>query len=484
MVKFQTIRQKARIILHSEDAMKTTNMNNIIPIRAEPIRFDGSTGTNVDIATVGNADRLHIFNHRLNNNDAVVYTNTGGTVVAPLVNNTTYYVIFVSDNIIQLSATTAGGNPGAPIDFTSVGTGTHTLTRTTLFNGSSDTVVSNTENSITIANHRLLSGDLIQYNTTGTAIAGLTNNRYYYVIKVDDNIFKLANSFQEATGLDITPIDLTAVGVGATHNIREIVSFDSSGSPTVDLVNERINIPAHNLNTGDMVLYQCDTQGYVAGTTIGGLVDNLYYYVIATDPDSIRLAHTKAQATSAIPVPINIVSVGTGSNHSFTRIVLEPIPVCTNYRFKLNSLPFDMNDKCRLAVQYFDYVRNYKTTNCKAVGSVYLKSIMPSNTYTSQSSSYGTLALPINFIDSFSYQNNDIENNSMPLPGNIDQILQNNFDVFIDSKKRNFSNQSINGFIDEDAWSMSLIIYEMDELEVITHELDTKVKNSINPRLV
>ncbi len=56
MVKFQTIKQKARIILNSNDAVKTTNENHIIPVRGEPIRFDGSAASQVDTNTPGNSD--------------------------------------------------------------------------------------------------------------------------------------------------------------------------------------------------------------------------------------------------------------------------------------------------------------------------------------------------------------------------------------------------------------------------------------------
>ncbi len=205
---------------------------------------------------------------------------------------------------------------------------------------------------------------------------------------------------------------------------------------------------------------------------------------MAQDPDSIQLALTKAQAMSATPIPINILTASNGTNHTFTKININPVEVCTNYRFKLENIPYDLNDKCRIAVQSFDYIRNYKTNECPSVGNVYLKSIMPSNTYTSKIENHGTLALPTNFIDTFSYENHDIENNSMPLPMNIGQILQNSFDIFIDSGKTNFNNQNIRGFIDEDAWSMTLLIYEQDEFEFINKELDPKIHNIKNVRLI
>jgi hypothetical protein len=38
--------------------------------------------------------------------------------------------------------------------------------------------------------------------------------------------------------------------------------------------------------------------------------------------------------------------------------------------------------------------------------------------------------------------------------------------------------------IDEDAWSMTLLIYEQDEFEFINKELDPKIYNVQNVRLI
>jgi patatin-like phospholipase/acyl hydrolase len=185
---------------------------------------------------------------------------------------------------------------------------------------------------------------------------------------------------------------------------------------------------------------------------------------------------------AGIPV-VNLLNVGTGSNHSFTLVNDIPITTCTNYRFKLQNKPFDLNDKCRLAIQSFEYARNYNTTKCRSVGGVYFKNILPNDIYSSQGYADGTLLLPAYFVATFSFQNSDIENSSIPLPSNINNILHNNLDIFIDSKKLNFNNQDIRGCLDDDAWSMTLVIYEIDEYDPITHELDTKLRNYINPRL-
>ena len=80
------------------------------------------------------------------------------------------------------------------------------------------------KNSIEIKNHDYKSGEIINYSAGSSAISGLTDGTDYYVIKVDDDNFKLAN-----VGLTTSTkryfyetnqyIDLTSVGAG-THSFN------------------------------------------------------------------------------------------------------------------------------------------------------------------------------------------------------------------------------------------------------------------------
>ena len=65
--------------------------------------------------------------------------------------------------------------------------------------------------------HRLVTGDAVVYNNGGgTSIGGLTSTNTYYIIKTDDNNFKLAASYSNA--LLGTNINLTD-GIGANHTL-------------------------------------------------------------------------------------------------------------------------------------------------------------------------------------------------------------------------------------------------------------------------
>ena len=60
---------------------------------------------------------------------------------------------------------------------------------TLTFNGSSGSVVSTTNDTITQNNHRFLTGQRVTYTTAGTAIGGLTSGNVYFIIKTDYSIF-------------------------------------------------------------------------------------------------------------------------------------------------------------------------------------------------------------------------------------------------------------------------------------------------------
>jgi len=94
---------------------------------------------------------------------------------------------------------------------------------TLTFNGSSASVVSLTDDTITSNNHRFITGQRVTYSTTGTAIGGLTSGTAYYIIKNDQNTVKLALTLSDANNNNA--INFNALGTGTTHTLN--VAFDS-----------------------------------------------------------------------------------------------------------------------------------------------------------------------------------------------------------------------------------------------------------------
>ena len=94
---------------------------------------------------------------------------------------------------------------------------------TLTFDGSSASVVSIADNTITQTNHRFITAQRVTYTDGGgTAIGGLTNGGVYYIIKNDQNTIKLATS--EANANNNIAIDLNPVGTGTAHTLN--VAFD------------------------------------------------------------------------------------------------------------------------------------------------------------------------------------------------------------------------------------------------------------------
>ena len=97
------------------------------------------------------------------------------------------------------------------------------LAFTTTFNGSDSNVVNHTADTITIKNHRFLTGSRVTYtNGGGGNITGLATGTVYFTIKVDHNTIQLAANASDANAG--TKINITGTGTGTAHTLS--VAFD------------------------------------------------------------------------------------------------------------------------------------------------------------------------------------------------------------------------------------------------------------------
>ena len=94
---------------------------------------------------------------------------------------------------------------------------------TLTFDGSSSSVVSNSDETITENNHRFVQGQRVTYTNGGGAnIGGLTTGSVYYIIRDDKNTIRLAETSTKAAALDA--INLTVADSGSSHTLT--VAFD------------------------------------------------------------------------------------------------------------------------------------------------------------------------------------------------------------------------------------------------------------------
>ena len=238
---------------------------------------------------------LTITNHGFLVDQPVQYRHgEGGTAIAPLQNNVTYYVAeVVNANQIRLKLTL---DPDTLINFTSAGTGTsHSFIFIT---------VNDLEDTLYIPNHGLVSGQTVRYSNGGnTTIPGLTDSSTYYIVKIDNSIIKLATNKALTQFANIT-------GPGTGTQSLVITSLD--------YVNNIITVPGHGFLQGELIQY--DSRGQ---TVVDGLTTATPYYVIFIDGDNIKLATTPENADEGTAVDITDSPSGVGV-HALTSLSKTP----------------------------------------------------------------------------------------------------------------------------------------------------------------
>ena len=163
------------------------------------------SGTISDV-TVG-TDVIAIGPNWFSTGDAVVYSNGGGTSITPLVNNTLYYVIKSTSTSIKLASAYKA------VTFTNAG----------------DIITSNS--------HGYVDTNTVQfYNIASTTALGISSDILYFVVSAAANTFQISLTSGGApialtsngTGNAIMPINLTVVGVGASHSISQNINTTSA----------------------------------------------------------------------------------------------------------------------------------------------------------------------------------------------------------------------------------------------------------------
>ncbi|RUT07776.1 hypothetical protein DSM106972_020360 [Dulcicalothrix desertica PCC 7102] len=169
---------------------------------------------NLNTGDIVSKDTINSASHGFETGDQVIYTATG-TALGGLTSGQKYYVKKVDDNKFQLSATLGG----ATIDIIGATAGTsHKITAVglrlaTIRNFTYETA---NNNLISMANHGFSSGQAVRYNSGQKSIGGLTNGETYYVIKVDDNSFRLTSTSGGAA------ISLTATNASGLQSLTAV----------------------------------------------------------------------------------------------------------------------------------------------------------------------------------------------------------------------------------------------------------------------
>jgi hypothetical protein len=212
------------------------------------VSFDYS----VDFNSQANAGLVNLTNntigfssyHKFRDVEEVIYNTNGGTAIAGLTTNSSYFVSVQDAYTVKLYKSFDDANfETNSIDLTAYGTGNHTLRsrikkkkigsivvensginyqnkKTTVTSVGIDTAA----DIINIKNHGYVSGEIISYSPPSTPIGGLSTSSYY-VTTLNENQFKLSQ------------IGFGTVGVATEvsnfyYQTKQYINLTSSGSET------------------------------------------------------------------------------------------------------------------------------------------------------------------------------------------------------------------------------------------------------------
>ena len=357
--------------------------------------LDVGAGTHSLVITSLNftTDTITIPNHGFRTKELVEYDSKGQTEIQGLTSGTPYYVFVVDGNNIRLATTPDNVDEGNYVDLqeTPAGVGVHALTSLSetpdgiydisaipsvrSFDVNAAGTVANIVKTFNprstvdlnidafkLESHGFVTGTEVTYSTgsPGTAINGLTNDTHYYVVAINKDYLRLANTREEAeSGITLAVGDF---GTGVQHSFTTTQingNVTGGGSVTVEagsvLVNgtgtafakilkvgdnfrlyppnnttravfaatdvnvelNRLSITAHGFTSGDTVAF--DANG---GVPPAPLVDQYYYFVRALDDDTITLHNSADDAINGIGA-VDFSTTGTGTEFE----LLKSIPV-------------------------------------------------------------------------------------------------------------------------------------------------------------
>ena len=275
----------------------------ILTKRVREIFFDGRATTNSGGISTTTGQLTFLTNHNLINGEAIIYNSNGnnaigvgtaGSSLETLVNNGTYYAKISNSTTIKLHTSISDYSSGInTVGFSTYKTsGIHkfatasnknTLSEIKVINGGSGYTnrklivnpigISTINHTINFENHGFNSGELVTYEYQTSSI-GISTLSQYYVLKNDDNSFRLCDA--DVGGTDISNyerknyVKFSSIGSGYHYfnypNISVSINYTSVGfGTTTQEYQTLIATPRVRGSIVDAYLYENGT-GY--GSTI------------------------------------------------------------------------------------------------------------------------------------------------------------------------------------------------------------------------
>jgi T4-like virus Myoviridae tail sheath stabiliser len=157
-----------------------------------------------------------------------------------------------------------------------------------------------------------------------------------------------------------------------------------NAATAVNVADNTIAIPSHNLRTGQSVNYSMGS-GTVIGST--GISNNGTYYAIKVNNNTIKLASTKSLAEAGTALDITSVGSGTASLSSSYSGQYNPVPY--NFEFTVNLFVKYIDDGLQIIEQILPYFTPFYTITMNDIPSLDMKrDVQVTLTSVSQSDEY------------------------------------------------------------------------------------------------
>ena len=283
--------------------------------------------------------RFYIPDHGFTTGDCVIYDPMEGSAIGGLIPYRQYFVKVIDSRYFRLYRD--------KIALQQVSTKT--------FVRSANVDIST--NTITIAAHGYNTGDLVVYKADSTGIGGLDDSGVYYVIKINNNTIKLAESLIDSdpryclddtyfasdyvTITSYNELNLTSVGVGNFHVLSKeyFINFTSAGTGAEQRFIDAMDAPGSGYNAIPAITFISDigatgatAQAYLNATGgieyVSMLTEGTGYTeestIVSFSTDTIRsfvyideFADKYGYLTRSITDTVDIVSISGSPNYGF-----------------------------------------------------------------------------------------------------------------------------------------------------------------------